>query len=346
MASFIQGRDFRASPSKEQIIDIVQSWYGACTNRHVNCAQSGHEVSLPSRLIDVGSSEDCARMPRLFIPTKGTLGKYLALSYCWGEQAGVRLTRPSFPRFLTEGIPLNHLPRTLRDACILCRALRIRFLWIDCLCIVQDSEEGWEQQSSMMGAIYSRAVCTIRAAAGADSNHGLFTNRVRQKETSVQVKCLAPNGLVGTCSVRGELYRSSSNTGPLDQRGWALQESLLASRNLVSGLVEMSWECCQGYWNESGTSTEILIPATTAFPLPVRTKQKFTSYDYPESERLTGSEPVLSTWKLIISDYSRRNLTFEKDKFVGNIRVSLAILHGWPRGSRHLSRRTVEVTAS
>jgi Heterokaryon incompatibility protein (HET) len=314
MASFIQGRDFRASPSGEQLIDIVKSWYGSCTNQRVNCAQSGHEVSLPSRLVDRGSSEDGEMMARLFIPPEDTLGKSLTLSYCWGEQAGVHLTRASLPRFHTEGIPLNRLPRTLRDACTLCRALGIRFPWIDCLCIVQDSEEDWEQQSSMMVAIYSRAVFTIRAAAGADSNHGLFTNRVRQKETSAPVKCLAPNGLVGTCFVRGELYEFSSNTRPVDQRGWALQESLLVSCYLAFGLVEMSWERCQGSWNESGTSTEILIPATTAFPLPVRTEQDFAYFDYPESGRLTGSKPVLSTWKQTISECSRRNLTFEKDK--------------------------------
>jgi hypothetical protein len=89
MASFIQGRDFRASPSEEQMTDIVKSWYGACTNQHANCAQSGHEVSLPSRLIDVGSSEDCAKTARgclAFLSQqkeRQASTPYLALSYCW-----------------------------------------------------------------------------------------------------------------------------------------------------------------------------------------------------------------------------------------------------------------------
>ena len=312
MATFIPGRDFQATLSDVQMINIAKTWHKTCKTEHISCTLDGHDVPLPDRVIHVGCSEDSKITPRLYVPVEGTVGEYMALSYCWGKSAQICLTQESIHRFLTDGIPLDQTPKTIQDAFTLCRALGFRFLWVDCLCIVQDSKEDWERQASIMGAIYSKATITIRAAVGAESDHGLFTPRVKEKNVSVRLPCVAPNSLVGECFVRGELYCSTGD--PLDGRGWALQESLLAPRTVTFGHVEMFWECRHACWNESGNSTTILVPAATVLPRPLRERQQYTYVDITGNEQVTGNELALPIWKQIVKYYSHRTLTLENDK--------------------------------
>ena len=54
------------------------------------------------------------------------------------------------------GIPLNIMSPVMRDAVVVCQKLKVRFLWIDSLCIMQDSKKDWEMQSSKMCEIYTK----------------------------------------------------------------------------------------------------------------------------------------------------------------------------------------------
>ncbi|KAF2434552.1 heterokaryon incompatibility, partial [Tothia fuscella] len=51
------------------------------------------------------------------------------------------------------------------------------YLWIDSLCIVQDSTSDWQQESSIMGKVYSSAYCSIAAVGAKNGNEGLFSDR-------------------------------------------------------------------------------------------------------------------------------------------------------------------------
>lgn len=74
-------------------------------------------------------------------------------------------------------IPLRLLPRTFRHAVEATRRLDVRYLWIDSLCIVQNSQRDWGHQSRDMGPIYALAFCTIAADGSPDSHGGLFHGR-------------------------------------------------------------------------------------------------------------------------------------------------------------------------
>src|SRR5207248_2982479 len=74
-------------------------------------------------------------------------------------------------------IPLSDLPPTFRDAIAVTRTLRVRYLWIDSLCIIQDDRDDWAKESPKMGLIYTNAILTIAASAARDSSCGLFSHR-------------------------------------------------------------------------------------------------------------------------------------------------------------------------
>jgi hypothetical protein len=90
---------------------------------------------------------------------------------------------PSTPQYRTlrgnlteqqQAIPWRSLPKTFRDAATVTLQLGIRYLWIDCLCIVQDDPQDWKDQAAKMYDIYQGAYLTLAASCAADSGDGLF----------------------------------------------------------------------------------------------------------------------------------------------------------------------------
>lgn len=74
-------------------------------------------------------------MLRLYCPGEGEEGKYCVLSHCWGVSRFV--TNRGNIEAMQEGFEIGELPGSFRDAMRVCRALRVKFLWIDSVCIVQ-----------------------------------------------------------------------------------------------------------------------------------------------------------------------------------------------------------------
>jgi hypothetical protein len=65
------------------------------------------------------------------------------------------------------------LPVTIRDAITLVRGLRIRYLWVDALCLVQNDPDDVAEGVAIMDLVYEMAQFTIVAACGHDANVGL-----------------------------------------------------------------------------------------------------------------------------------------------------------------------------
>jgi hypothetical protein len=100
---------------------------------------------------------------------------YACLSHCWGSGADiVKTLGDNLQTHLSEGIRIDVLPATFKDAVEICRRLHIAFLWIDSLCIIQDNEDDWRMQAASMADIYENSRITIAASAAKDSTEGCF----------------------------------------------------------------------------------------------------------------------------------------------------------------------------
>lgn len=165
---------------------------------------------LPSRLVDVGASptDGC----RLHLPADNETGVYLALSHCWGGLIPTRTTRDTFAAF-RHRIP-EPLPPTFADAVTVTRALGVKYLWVDSLCIIQDSREDWAVQAPLMARVYGGALVTISADAAASSAQGFLAHADRERYRPVRV----PRG-------------DDDGDGDDDQEGggiWARERGVLA----------------------------------------------------------------------------------------------------------------------
>jgi hypothetical protein len=59
-----------------------------------------------------------------------------------------------------ESINFALLPKTLREAIVVTRALRISFLRINALCIIQENRDDWDNKSTAVSQVYSHAINT------------------------------------------------------------------------------------------------------------------------------------------------------------------------------------------
>lgn len=154
---------------------MAQYWLKKCLETHDSLCQVADDLPLPTRVLDVGLHE--SNLVTLYIPN-GQHGQWLTLSHCWGSSHLATNTKSNHESQCAE-IMISTLPQTFRDAIYITRRLGYRFLWIDSLCIVQDSLIDWQVESVKMNTIYSNAVLNISADAAADSSEGIFDSSTK-----------------------------------------------------------------------------------------------------------------------------------------------------------------------
>ena len=220
--------------------------------KHKTCQRLYRKLKqLPTRVIDVGSPE-CKHEPRLVV-TNGAYGSWAALSYCWGGDSTFVL-KTSNMQDMMSGIPLESFPATLRDAVHVTRSLDLRYLWIDALCILQDSSEDWVAEAERMGDVYRNAKITISAMSSPGTEFGMLCERegfplscrldwissIYEDSTSIYLRSSS------------HLWDVNMKSSPLNTRGWTLQEALLSPRTLSYGTQQMLWECQECRIDEGG----------------------------------------------------------------------------------------------
>ena len=248
-AAALHGGLWQRLPDQNSLSDanirLIHGWLDNCVAEHGSC-RNKKLPRLPTRVIDVGSS--VGGSPRL-LETNGRPAHYLALSHCWGTRAApeksLRLLQSNLQDLLTE-IPIESVPKTFQDAIEVARKLKFRYLWIDALCIIQDSKSDWEDESAKMNDVYECSHLTIVATSAKSSNDG-FLERPRIPVVTV------PYRDDNDPTIRGRFYitRSVSGRAPwhlVDEtawntRGWTYQERLLSRRMLHFTPSILFWEC-------------------------------------------------------------------------------------------------------
>ncbi|KAK2024230.1 HET-domain-containing protein [Colletotrichum zoysiae] len=167
---------------------------------------------------------------------------YVALSYVWGADPTAYTTR-------TENVMLHRthggleevlqkLPTAIRDAVDLTRRLGFRYIWVDRLCIVQNSARSWKLNAYNMDLIYGNAALTICAADG-DAARGLCAMRPATRNTR-QVRALVAPRLELMATRPPEMYIRASEW---NERAWTFQERLLSRRCLIFTNGRVYFQC-------------------------------------------------------------------------------------------------------
>ncbi|KAE9376617.1 hypothetical protein N431DRAFT_400864 [Stipitochalara longipes BDJ] len=221
------------------------------------------------------------------------------------------------------GIPLHTMPPLFQDAVIITRNLGYRYLWIDCLCIIQDCPEDWTKESADMGHIYKNCHLSLAAEESQDSLISIFecSNKDREASRAAQCKIEIPAHVPHQSSrLRGKVfcgklpgYRHGQrfwNLGALSSRAWTLQEMVLPPRILRYMKGYIWWECREAQIGEIETSSSHKDRPAEALN---RLKQITRDSILPKAYFHKSNASRL--WYSLINEYSSRYITFEEDKF-------------------------------
>lgn len=301
-----------ASTGSPQSLQQANLWIKDCSVHHSICRKLLEQGPWsPTRLLNVG--DPTRNIDPFLMETRHLRGvkkqqAYATLSHCWGKADIMSLTSKNISQ-LKKAIPVSSMPRTFQDAVCVARSLKMKYLWIDSLCIIQDSQEDWRRESSLMNKVYRHSFCNIAAAASVDSQSGCFFPR----EPSSMPALLAPYEIL--CKWKGgnevpylltilNMWEVEVEQSPLNRRGWVLQEYLLSPRSLHFTSDQVYWACQE-------------CKASETFPqgLPLKVQDcdsSSTAIYFPRCH----IDILHEHWGAIISDYSGRKLTNLNDKLI------------------------------
>ncbi|EEU37527.1 uncharacterized protein NECHADRAFT_86423 [Fusarium vanettenii 77-13-4] len=283
----------------------------------------------PSRLIKIEGSPSNKKLSLALRheveqsgdPSKTKAG-YAALSYCWGTAKHAAKQAKTFTTTLEQrrsDIPESDLTALIRDSITVCQSLGITYLWVDALCILQDSFEDWSVESMAMSEIYAGSAITI---CPLDAQHCEQSFLSRRLDCQVEVPFtskLRPR-ITGTYTLRYsgmELSNSADDeipsppdsldrvlkNSPWMKRGWTCQEMQLSRQMLCFGKTRTWLLGTLKAITEKGDSE---VPNPTI--LPTISEELFSN---GLSDRLKAAQ----LWMFLVQDYTSRKLTYYKDTF-------------------------------
>ncbi|KAI2470206.1 heterokaryon incompatibility protein-domain-containing protein, partial [Annulohypoxylon bovei var. microspora] len=244
--------------------------------------------------------------------------RYATLSHCWGPgppEEKLRLLKSTLDS-LRRGLSVDVLPKTFQHSFEVIERLKVRYLWIDRLCIVQDSAEDWRAEASIMQSVYSHGLLNIAALGAADDQAGCFFNRDPAVVAPTVVDLSPQDGSIAMfyrVEAERKAWVKDFEGEPLLSRAWVLQERILSTRNLYFGSKQVFWECFETSCCETVPNSSL---AGESYSLPHRSKSSEYAWKPLIQPKEAGSMAFSTDWLDVICTYSQCNLTFSCDKLV------------------------------
>ncbi len=274
---------------------------------------------FPIRTIDLGPADGpCEPFLTLHSSDEAPF-PWVTLSHCWSGHFPLMTTVSNYEE-MKRAIPMDTLPLLFQDAVTITKKLKLRHLWIDSLCIIQDSPEDKERELSKMGNIYRNAMLSIAADASENCSQRILKPR-HPEFVSINVPFQSSRwGVSRNFFIRPVV--SNWDTGliwgsRLNERAWVLQENLLARRTLHYCEQEMLWEC-----RVLCTAESNLTPVNTSRSMRLGRDDQFIYKSYlfllqtltAPDKAGEARETMYMRYYAIIENYTSRKLTKPEDR--------------------------------
>ncbi|KAJ4861465.1 heterokaryon incompatibility protein (HET) domain-containing protein [Trichoderma breve] len=291
-----RGYKLSRTTGDNEALDQAAKWLTECRTSHGECRVSDAEF-VPNRLLYLGDSRTDSNI--LELVEKAAAVSYAALSHRWTKETPAKsLLTSNFLDRKQNGMPIAYLPRMMQDVVRVLRRLGIEYIWIDCLCIIQDDKDDWKREAALMASIYTNAELTV-AASWCDqpdqNGQSIFIRRRKHHFTWLGIESSADTMAAENPDIEW----------PLLNRGWVYQEQLLSRRMLHFTQNELIWECfeetrCECGWYDNNTRI-------------------FGARDWYKRS------PATKSWSQVIKGYAKRPLTVTTDRLPALAGIGKAI---------------------
>ena len=291
----------KSKPSSPESFEKARSWLHRCIEEHPTCPRP--EVTcLPTLVVDVSAADrDFLRLHE-----QGGKEHYAVLSYLSGGPQSFATTSETLSTRL-KGFSKSGLPQTLQDAVTVTHEMGLKYLWVDSLCRLQDSQNDQYTEALEMVDLYKNAYFTIFAAHAENCNDGFLGDRGTRSSFSLPYVC--PDGALGTISVsREETYNHIWE--PIHRDPWMLQAQLLSPRVLIYG-SRFLWQCQYAQHSDGGIEGWGCGAAWSE-------QHRLPSEMFAQTEKSSLVIPsdmvsLRKSWYATVKEYTRRKLSEPDD---------------------------------
>ncbi|RTE78941.1 hypothetical protein BHE90_006537 [Fusarium euwallaceae] len=299
---YIQYKSPQEGRSADDMWFLARGWLGECCQGHQKCSASQSPNFYPTRLVEI---LDSATVRVIKCESTKSVQRYAAFSHCWGKAETLKLLKDNKPR-LEAGIGISELPQSYKEAIDACLRLDIRYIWIDSLCIIQDSTDDWRAESATMMHVYGNALLTIAAATAAESSESSLLHRdpLNIPPTTMTVPQEGPGDMpdIPYILALAQPFNEIRNS-PLRRRAWVLQESYISNRILFLADTQLWWECCEALCCES-------------WPVGIPKEVAEETTEYQGKKKEYDVQAFHSLWYNLLQEYTRCRLTNFSDKLI------------------------------
>ncbi|KAH6886191.1 HET-domain-containing protein [Thelonectria olida] len=290
-------------------LHLSQSWFETCCRDHISCRPPNPDFR-PTRLVQIINDKEV----KVILPSQTACGPYVAFSHCWGKAKTLKLLQSNLAQ-LCSGIQVTDLPESYKEAIRMCRGLKLDHIWIDSLCIIQDSVDDWRREAAMMKDVYGNCILNLCASAAAENSETSFRARVPGFIPPFEVH-LEWDGMERQryYLTDSEMYMTEILESPLRSRAWVLQEVYLSKRSLSLTRRQIWWECRQNLACETfpGGVPMGLIRKDVAESMQELTRQTAES----QAAESTDVSAIHSTWISLVERYTQCGLTVLSDRMM------------------------------
>jgi len=297
--------------------NAIRSIISHCEANHQHCRREGGRHSLPTRLVQLSGTPENpeARLVQVQVQAHENPDtyRYAALSYCWGGPQPLTTTKANI-RDLGQTIDISAVSLTVRDAFRVALGIGLSYLWTDVLCIIQDGEQDKEAEIANMANIYAGATCTLSVVSASSSAEGIALVRESSRRKVFEIgeqHQQRPASAVFEYGRHDEVEDELAE-GPLYQRAWTLQETIL-SPVLVSLYASgrLARVRCSTQVVRADGCTIWRVPPTLSYPVfPVGGYIERGKRSRFRSDLLSH----LNIWHGIVTRYSALAMTDKRDK--------------------------------
>ncbi|KAF1955221.1 HET-domain-containing protein [Byssothecium circinans] len=284
-------------------LDLARGWLDQCDNEHGATCNLPSTFKLDMDLLFVDVEDRC------IVRRPAGQTRYAALSYVWGKSIVTKATSAnieSLKKSQSLSDPEYTLPKSIEDSIFVTARLGIRYLWCDCLCIIQD-DRNLQTYLNAMASIYAHAHVTIAITNAKNADEGIMG--LKQEGGT---RCRKLNRIVSLPNHQFKMsfhhdlkadnvYNDRDTLAPWSLRGWTFQEGSFSRRMLIFN-GSMSWVCSKCYRKESSINQS-----------PKETRYEQLWPDWSTSLCRIGKLGSVNDYRRLVEQFARREFTFDSD---------------------------------
>lgn len=227
-------------------LNVVPYWLRTCLTKHKGCCSEPPEW-LPTRLIDVGNALQDAPARLVFTESLQPCScLYLALSHGGFSDKSASLTTANIQDYENQ-IVLGELPTLFQLAIRAAKTLKLRYLWIEDLCVLQDSKEDVATERLDKGRICGNSRITVTATS-LRYMYEVLTGSSRQSLHSTATLALLHDQGLGCSSkaytaVPADVWTKELFESIVASNSSNFVEDLALQRRLHFGAMQLYWKC-------------------------------------------------------------------------------------------------------